>query len=220
MNEVIWHDVECAAYSADMDLWLELARRESGPILDVGAGTGRVSLPLHWAGHEVHALDIAPELLAELHRREPAITTHVADAQSFDLGLSFGLIIAPMQTVQLLDDVDGFVAAARRHLAPGGLLAVALALDMEPFEDADLTPDGLERDGWTYLSTPVALREGDGYVEIERLREAIGPKGVIRRSSTVRLNRLTPEQLGVAEDVRPVPETEDHVASEVVLLRG
>jgi SAM-dependent methyltransferase len=220
VSEVIWHDVECGAYTADMALWLELARREDGPILDVGAGTGRVAIPLNWAGHEVHALDIDAELLAELSRREPGIATHVADAQSFALDERFGLIIAPMQTAQLLDDVEAFLAAARGHLRPNGLIAVALATDLQPFEDADLVPDGLEREGWTYLSTPVALREGDGYVEIERVREAVGPGGRVRREHTTRLARLAAEDLGPYEEIRDIPETEEHVASEVVLIRG
>lgn len=221
MNEAIWHDVECGAYKADMALWLELARREQGPILDVGAGTGRVSIPLSWAGHEVVALDVSDELLAELRRRAPAIRTVQADAQDFDLGAErFGLIIAPMQTAQLLEDPHAFVGCALAHLKPGGLLAVALATQMDPFEDADLEPDGFERDGWTYLSTPVALREGPGYVEVERLREAVGPRGTVRRSNTVRLSRLTSEDLGEPEDVRYIPETDEHVATEVVLLRG
>ena len=41
---VVWHDVECGRYSADLALWRELAAREPGPVLDVGAGTGRVAL--------------------------------------------------------------------------------------------------------------------------------------------------------------------------------
>src|SRR3954447_7644142 len=34
---VVWHDVECGRYSADLPLWHELAARERGPILEVGA---------------------------------------------------------------------------------------------------------------------------------------------------------------------------------------
>lgn len=221
MNEATWHDVECGSYKADMALWLELARREQGPILDAGAGTGRVSIPLHWAGHEVVALDISEDLLRELRRREPGIRTVCADAQDFDLGAErFGLIIAPMQTVQLLEDPHAFVERARAHLKPGGLLAIALATEMEPFEGEDLEPDGLEREGWTYLSTPVALREEPGFVEIERRRDAVGPRGVVTRTNTIRLARLTPDDLGEPDEVRHIPETPEHVATEVVLLRG
>ncbi len=41
---VVWHDIECSAYRADLPLWRELAAEYGDPILDVGAGTGRVAL--------------------------------------------------------------------------------------------------------------------------------------------------------------------------------
>ncbi len=68
-----WHDVECGAYSADLPLWQELASEHHGPVLDVGAGTGRVTLALAAAGVEVTALDLEDELLAVLRaaRRRP-----------------------------------------------------------------------------------------------------------------------------------------------------
>ena len=65
---VVWHDVECGRYTADLDLWRELAAGEPGPVLDVGAGTGRVALALARAGHDVTALDREPELLEALGR--------------------------------------------------------------------------------------------------------------------------------------------------------
>ena len=60
--------MECGRYVADLALWQELAARERGPVLDVGAGTGRVALDLARAGHAVTALDREPELLAALAR--------------------------------------------------------------------------------------------------------------------------------------------------------
>jgi len=60
--EVIWHDVECGAYAADLPLWRDLAISHAGPVLDVGAGTGRVSLHLAGQGHRVVALDRGLEL--------------------------------------------------------------------------------------------------------------------------------------------------------------
>ena len=40
---VIWHDLECGAYAEDLPLWRALAAEHGDPVLDVGAGTGRVS---------------------------------------------------------------------------------------------------------------------------------------------------------------------------------
>ena len=65
---VIWHDVEHGSYDADLPLWRQLADATGGPVLDLGAGTGRVSVDLAAQGHDVVALDSDPELLAELVR--------------------------------------------------------------------------------------------------------------------------------------------------------
>ena len=69
ISAVMWHDVECGTYTADLPLWRRLARDSGGPTLDVGAGTGRVALDLARAGERVTALDLDAELLAELARR-------------------------------------------------------------------------------------------------------------------------------------------------------
>ncbi|MBA3327109.1 MAG: class I SAM-dependent methyltransferase, partial [Solirubrobacterales bacterium] len=178
MSHVLWHDIECGSYTADLALWRELADAEAGPVLDVGAGTGRVALDLADRGHAVVALDHDAELLSALAQRAGAraVRTVLADARSFHLGSVFGLVLAPMQTVQLLGTQGRaqFMAAARAHLRPSGLLACALADALESFDDEHSEaplPDLREVDGVVYASRPVALRDEGGRVAIERIRE-------------------------------------------------
>jgi SAM-dependent methyltransferase len=237
VNEtVVWHDVECGSYEADLPLWDELARAAGGPVLDVGAGTGRVALRLARAGHAVTALDHDPVLLAELAERAReagvSIETVEADAASFDLaGRGFALIAVPMQTLQLLPERAGFFASARRALAPGGLVAAALADAPEPFEPpGDLPfPDVTVRHGRRFVSQPVAIRLAGDVWRIERARQTIAPDGTrTTEDDVVELAAITPEELleegraaGLTpEGVRLVEPTDDHVGSEVVLLRG
>ena len=230
----IWHDTECGRYAADLPLWRALADETGGPVLDVGAGTGRVALHLAHAGHAVTALDHDGELLAVLRERAAAagleIPTIVADAAEFDAG-PFGLVAVPMQTIQLLDDRTGFFASARRAVRPGGLVALALADMPERFDgDAELPlPDVGEAGGTRYVSQPTAVREtGDGW-RIERVRQTIAPDGGrTTEDDVVVLARVTPEQIeaeGAAagltpEPIRYVDPTDDHVGSAVVMLRG
>jgi SAM-dependent methyltransferase len=163
-REVVWHDLECGRYRADLALWRELAEssrrgtadapeshagawnrehdREDAAILDVGAGTGRVAFDLARAGHRVTALERDPALLAELQRRAQGTTVSAlgGDARTMQLPRNdFALCIVPMQTVQLLGGPDArgaFLGRVRAHLRPGGLLACAIVCDLEPFDCA------------------------------------------------------------------------------------
>src|SRR4029450_251215 len=101
------------------------------PVLDVGAGTGRVAIDLARRGHEVVALDRDAALLDALCARAPglAVTAAPADARDFDLGRRFPLILVPMQTVQLLGGPAGrarFLERVGGALGAGGLLARGL----------------------------------------------------------------------------------------------
>jgi SAM-dependent methyltransferase len=227
---VIWHDVECGAYRADLPLWRELAREAAGPVLDVGAGTGRVALDLAREGHDVTALDIDPDLLGVLRERagDLPVRTIEADAAGFDAGAAaFALVAVPMQTIQLLADRAGFFACARRALAPGGLVALAITADLEPFEGTELPPpDAAEHSGTRFVSQPTAVRAVPGGTRIERLRRTI-PPGTTEHDVIV-LAAVDADQLaaeGAAAGLEPagvrsIAATPEHVGSEVVLLRG
>jgi SAM-dependent methyltransferase len=234
VSAIAWHDAECGSYTADLPLWEELAAAAGGPVLDVGAGTGRVALHLARAGFPVTALDIDGELLAELERRADdagvRVPTIVAGATDFDAS-GFALVAVPMQTIQLLGDRAAFLECARRALVPGGLVALAIATELETFEGGGHLPDPdvLLRDGLRFVSQPTAVRAVPGATRIERVRQTIGPHG--ERDSApdaIELAVLTVEALeaeGAAAGLRPEPArtiaaTEDHVGSEVVLLRG
>jgi SAM-dependent methyltransferase len=236
---VVWHDVECAAYAADLDTWRELAAERPGPLLDLGCGTGRVALDLAALGYEVTGLDSDPALVTALgsRARERGLRVHTAvgDARAFDLGQAFSLAIAPMRVVQLLGGAPGRRAAlgsVRAHLNSGGLFAAALA---DPFEGVPEDymlpplPDVLEEAGWVFSSTPVAVRADGDATAIDRLRQAVSPSGELAESvATILLDRLDPAELGAeAEEVgfralahRAVPETDGYVGSTVVVLEA
>jgi SAM-dependent methyltransferase len=234
-DDVIWHDVECGRYDADLPLWHELAKDAAEGVLDVGAGTGRVALRLAEAGHQVTALDLDPGLLASLRERaaqaKVEIATLTADASDFTLPHRVGLVAVPMQTIQLLPERGSFFAAAKRAVVPGGRVAVAIATDLEPYDGAPPlpTPDLGQVDGWTYVSQPIAVRVHDDHVLIERIRQMIGPDGERETfDDVIRLQIVTPGGLAEeaaahgleAEELRHIPETPEHVASEVVVFRG
>lgn len=235
--EAVWHDLECGAYAEDLALWRELAGRTGGPVLDVGAGTGRVTLELATAGVEVVSLDVAPPLLAALACRavDMPVTTAVADARDFHLDRLFSLIVVPMQTLQLFGGAKGraaFLRCAFEHLRPGGLLAAALADAMDCFDEEHDTPPPPEvRDilGVRYTSQLVSVVDQHGRAAIHRHREVIRAPGARDLQEVViHLDRVSADEVAaeareagfVPQPHRYISETGQYLGSTVVVLRA
>jgi SAM-dependent methyltransferase len=235
--DALWHDLECGAYRQDLPLWRALAADTAGPVLDVGAGTGRVTLDLAAGGAMVVALDVDAALLKALEQRAAGlpVETIVADARELALDRQFSLVLMPMQTLQLLGGPSGRAAFLRRaleHLEPGGLLAAALADAMDCFDDEhDLPPppDSCEIAGVRYASQLLAVVDEGCHAAIHRRRETIGPG---RRSEAhdvvARLERVSPDEVAaearrlgfLTEPHLYVPQTELYLGSTVVALRA
>jgi SAM-dependent methyltransferase len=237
-DEAIWHDVECGVYAADLQLWRDLARERAGAVLELGCGTGRVALDLAASGHDVVGIDSAPALIAALRSRAAArrvaLETHVADVRELALGRGFAVVCAPMQLVHLLGGTPGRTAMlerSREHLAPGGVVAIAiLAEHFDPaLEGHPPLPDVREHDGWIYSSQPLDARVEDGRIVVRRLRQLVSPAGSLREEVEVIeldvLDVATLEAeagacgLTVAERIE-VPPTADHVGSTVLILEA
>jgi len=242
---VVWHDLECGSYSADLPLWRELASAASNAastVLDVGAGTGRVALDLAGADHEVTALDLDAELLAALRERATGmrVETVCADARTFALPRSdFSLCIAPMQTVQLLGGSAQrveFLRRAHAHLRPGGMLACAIVTEIEAFDcdagDLGPSPEIVRIEGVSYISRATRVQVGRRAVRIERERAVLaGEEQAARGQPTwvrdvveldqVSVSRLQQEgrEAGLeADGTRVIPATEEHTASVAVMF--
>lgn len=173
MSELIWHDLESGRYAVDFGFWLTLP---PASILELGAGTGRVSLALALSGARMTAIDRDSLLLEELCYRADAldveVETVVADARTLDLGTRFDHVIAPLAFVQLLDGREERLAmmeAAIPHLEPEGRLWLAVHPDLD---DAVIDPDQPPPPDWvgTYETQVVKTWRTEGRLTVRRRR--------------------------------------------------
>lgn len=135
----LYYDVVTAADArlrGDEAIYCGLAPA-SGSILELGAGTGRLTCELAARGHAVTGVDIAAAMLTQARARvaglEPEaamrITLRLGDMTALDLRRTFDLAICPYHTLAHIPAGAAWrntFATAARHLPPGGLFAVHL----------------------------------------------------------------------------------------------
>lgn len=209
-EKVIWHDVECGRYAADLPLWRELAAAAAGPVLEIGAGTGRIALDLARRGHRVVAVEIEAELAAELRARASGLPIEVlcADITKEPPRGSFALVIAPMQVVQVLGGEAARLAMfrhARDCLAPGGSVVVAFVDTVAEmtFGPSELVQEEtLVLDSARYTSRAVSVRFSRRAIQIVRERRAREPQGGVRRSRSHQALQVLPQAQVMAEAAR------------------
>jgi SAM-dependent methyltransferase len=153
----------------DVPFWRRIALEAHGPVLELGCGTGRVSLPLARAGTQLVGIDRSAPMLARLRaalhsaRRGPARRGVRDGARSCRLSLvrgdirrlpferdAFDMVIAPYGVLQSLladRDLADALASVARVLRPGGTFGL------------DLVPDV---PNWREYSNRVQLRGGAG----------------------------------------------------------
>jgi SAM-dependent methyltransferase len=119
----------------DVSFFRGLAERAGGPVLELGCGTGRVAIPLAEAGFEVVGLDRSAPMLAVAAERRRVLPVVVrrrlrfveGDMTDFRLARRFALAFAAFRVFMALPDEQSqrsALFAIRRHLRPGGLLAL------------------------------------------------------------------------------------------------
>ena len=131
------YDVDLIEDPGDLDLYLALARRTGGPVLELGAGTGRLAVPLALTGFEVTAVDLDRAMLERAERflaaagPEAAARLEFVEADLLEVELptagAFRLGFIALNTLFLLGTRDRQRRAVRTlaaHLAPGGIAVV------------------------------------------------------------------------------------------------
>ncbi len=130
-----YYDHAYRAHRKDIAFYQELARAHRGEVLELGAGTGRITLALARSGTHVVGVDRSTDMLAraaEHVARLPAaararVELRRGDMRSLRLGRKFALVIAPFNLFMHLysrRDVERTLASIRAHLSPRGRFAL------------------------------------------------------------------------------------------------
>ena len=123
------YDRWCAGVDHDIPFYVLICEGATGPIVELGAGSGRISVELARHGHRVIALDASPAMLAQAERRAQRLgvgdllETVVGDLRSPPPLPATDRVIAPFRTfMHLAGDAERVQAlsAAAGLLSDGG----------------------------------------------------------------------------------------------------
>jgi SAM-dependent methyltransferase len=114
----------------DVPFWLSIAEREARRVVEWGAGTGRISIPLAAAGHDVTAVEVSAKMVERGEEKSESVGWIVGDMRRVDPGQRYGLAICVFNSFLCLRNVEdalAFLRNAHDHLVPGGLLGIEVS---------------------------------------------------------------------------------------------
>jgi len=165
-NDAALYDYEYRRRRADVTFYRELAkRRRAEAILDLGCGSGRVTIPLARDGHHLHGIDQSASMLATLEKRiadapaavQDRIRVSPGDLCTFTVPGKYDLAIAAFNVLEHLytrGELAACLARVAAHLAPGG----AFAFDVQMPDLAWLLRDSRKRWAKTRFTDPTTKR--------------------------------------------------------------
>jgi SAM-dependent methyltransferase len=226
------YDVDLLEDPGDLDLYLALAARTGGPILEIASGSGRVAIPLAEAGHEVVAVDIDPAMNERARRALAALDAEArgrvnvveADLDGLEIpgGAKFGLGLLALNSILLLETRERqrhALATLARHLRPGGLAVVDAwvpSADELSRYDGRLALEYVREDPETGLpvtkTTAAVYEPATGIVELTAIYEEGEPGTPSRR--WIRTDRM------LLADATDLGEMAEAAGLEIEVLAG
>ena len=143
------YDREHLGDDEDIGFYLSLTRRLAPrKVLELGCGTGRITLPLAQLGFDVVGLDNQPEMLQKAEERRRQAPSEIrqrlqfiaGDMRTWSTGSDFDLILIPASSIThvlSLEDQLAVWKTCHENLQPGGRLLVEATMpNMASFADS------------------------------------------------------------------------------------
>lgn len=214
-------DIYDAYVRTDLDLpfFLKEAGQVEGDILELTAGTGRVSIPLAAAGARLTCIDNSPEMLAILQRKLDERQLHAEvitmDIRHLDLGKTFAQIIIPFHAFAEIRDPDDqrqTLRAIYDHLAPDGRFICTLHNPPVRLRSVNgqlqFWGEHPLEDGGSLTFTAVQTYDAPSQVvDILEFFEEYDAAGIIRRKRKLRLQFRLMEKTLFETMIKEVPFT-------------
>jgi SAM-dependent methyltransferase len=135
-----WENARTVA-RRDVRFWQRLASAQDGRVLELGCGTGRITMPVARTGADVVGIDRSAEMLARGHQRlrRARLLTHAQLVRGdirclpFRRRPGFALVMAPYGMLQSLTrerDLQATLASVARVVRRGGLFGIDLVPDL------------------------------------------------------------------------------------------
>jgi len=140
-----WENAQTLA-RRDVAFWQRLAAAQDGRVLELGCGTGRLTIPVARAGAEIVGIDRSEPMLTRarqrLRRSRASALLVRGDIRHlpFRRRLRFSLVMAPYGMLQSLTrerDLRATLTAVHGALARGGLFAIDLVPDLPRWAEYD-----------------------------------------------------------------------------------
>ena len=125
------YDLEYETQTEDVVFYVKMAHKYGGPVLELGCGNGRITLPIARSGIDVVGLDNNASMLQHFeekrHSEPDSIASRVScvegDYRHVQLNTKFQTVLLPFNALhhcQSHHDVLALLSTVRTHLRPAG----------------------------------------------------------------------------------------------------
>ena len=197
-NNPINYELESGRFEPDGTILLELASQVNGPVLELGCGTGRVTIPLAERGIDMTGLELLPHMLeyAQNKAKEVPVKWVCADVRSFQLDTQYSLIFskgAVFQHLLTIPEQEAMLSRVREHLAPEGRFIIDVC-----YKHPNAMVNVTEEQDW-YAFTDAEGREVQvaGTDHYDHLRQIWYQTWTQRRIENAREKQTKPVQLAL-----------------------